>query len=237
MADKKNLRFALIWLTIGAGVVALLGFFVPWASFYGSLKFIAVEYDEWGVMFLVFLHATVILLPTSMPVIFFCTLNPERALVYGMAAIVGAMAGYIASYALGYFGGKPVLRRFGRQDQVDDIHRRLKKYELWTVLFAGFMPIPYFFFSIACGVFRITFYRFVLGCLFSRSVKTGVTVSLFYYYRDEVNWVRDLIETHLPGYLMVLGGIPALIIAVLIYRRYKKTQRNNKNNGLTVGSA
>jgi len=90
-----------------------------------------------------------------------------------LVAIAGELAGSFAGYAIGYFGGRPLVDRAGKYVLVT--HKDLDRAEAWfdgrgesVVLFARFIPLVRSFISLAAGLAEMTLSKFAvftaIGC-------------------------------------------------------------------------
>ncbi|MBO8129367.1 MAG: DedA family protein [Peptococcaceae bacterium] len=84
-----------------------------------------------------------------------------------MAGNIGGTLGSIFSYALGLWGGRPLLVRYGRWIGITT--RKLEMAEYWfarygevTVFFTRLMPVARTFISFPAGISRMHFGRFVV---------------------------------------------------------------------------
>lgn len=83
------------------------------------------------------------------------------------AAVAGGLAGSVASYAVGYYGGRPFVLRFGRYALLHEGH--LARAEEWfarhgeaAVFFGRLVPVVRTFVSLPAGFGRMGLGRFIL---------------------------------------------------------------------------
>jgi membrane protein DedA with SNARE-associated domain len=84
-----------------------------------------------------------------------------------IAGLVGNTAGSLLSYAIGAFGGRPLVERYGRYvlisaHDLDVAERWFGRYGEATVFFSRMLPIVRTFISIPAGVARMPLWRFTL---------------------------------------------------------------------------
>ena len=84
-----------------------------------------------------------------------------------VAGVIGNTAGSLLSYAIGAYGGRPLVERFGKYvlisaHDVDVAERWFEKYGEATVFFSRMLPIVRTFISIPAGVARMPLWRFLL---------------------------------------------------------------------------
>lgn len=83
---------------------------------------------------------------------------------------------------------------------------------VWTILIAGFSPIPYKVFTIAAGAISMLFLPFVLASLAGRGARFFLVTTL-------IVWGGERMEHAIKKYVDWLGwGLVVLIIAFLLLR-------------------
>jgi membrane protein DedA with SNARE-associated domain len=83
-----------------------------------------------------------------------------------VAGVVGNTAGSLVGYAVGAFGGRPLLDRFGRYvlistHDLDTADRWFMRWGDLTVFFSRMLPIVRTFISVPAGVARMPLWRFL----------------------------------------------------------------------------
>ena len=84
-------------------------------------------------------------------------LSFEPAVFYGVA---GGLLGSIASYAFGYYGGRPFILKYGKYffatpSKVDLAQRWFDRYGLTAVFFARLLPVIRTFISLPAGFAKV----------------------------------------------------------------------------------
>jgi len=84
-----------------------------------------------------------------------------------LIATVGAVAGSLAGYLIGAWGGRPLLDRYGRYVHIsaDDLDRAdawFERYGSWAVLFGRLVPLVRALINYPAGVARMPVGRFLL---------------------------------------------------------------------------
>lgn len=84
-----------------------------------------------------------------------------------VVATVGAVAGSLAGYAIGAWGGRPLLDRWGRYVHInpDDLDRAddwFRRYGDWAVFFARLVPLLRALINYPAGVARMPLGRFIV---------------------------------------------------------------------------
>ncbi len=83
-----------------------------------------------------------------------------------VAGVVGNTAGSLLSYAVGAYGGRPLVERYGKYvlisaHDLDVAERWFARYGEATVFFSRMLPIVRTFISIPAGVSRMPLWRFL----------------------------------------------------------------------------
>jgi membrane protein DedA with SNARE-associated domain len=83
-----------------------------------------------------------------------------------LAGVIGNTAGSLVSYAIGAFGGRPLLERYGKyvlisMHDLDVADRHFKRWGDVTVFVSRMIPVVRTFISIPAGIARMPLWRFV----------------------------------------------------------------------------
>ena len=187
-----------------------------WASFHELLSsllhwvesFSASPHGAWALFFIALAESSFFPIPPDVLLIALCLGRPDHALWFALICSVGSVLGGVAGYAIGLYGGRPLLIRWFGERRLAPVERYYDKYDAWAIGIAGLTPIPYKIFTISAGAFRINLRIFVLASVLSRSARFFVVAGLIYLYGEPV---RQFIETYLDWLsiafviLLVLG--------------------------------
>jgi membrane protein DedA with SNARE-associated domain len=152
----------------------------------------------------------------------------EGTIGFAGAVIAGTIGGTIAQlflYWLGYYGGRPVLDKFGKyllikEHHIDLSEQWFKKYGPGVIFSARFIPVVRHAISIPAGIARMSFMKFTLY-----TIAAVIPWSMFFLYLGIVlgeNWagIKDVARPYI---------IPASIIAVIAGTAYFLWQKKNKD--------
>lgn len=123
--------------------------------------------------------------------------RPARSFYYAtvcaLASVIGGMLGYFIGTALwhllsGFFFG--YIPGF-TPEVFDKAQGMYETYGFAAVLIAGFTPIPYKVFTIASGVFGMSFPLFVLASAISRSARFFLVSALIYFFGEPIKKIID----------------------------------------------
>ena len=84
-----------------------------------------------------------------------------------LAGAIGSVIGSWATYALGYFSGRPLIIRYGRYVLISehDLHlaeKFFQKFGSWSSFIGRVLPVVRTFISIPAGVGKVPFYSFTI---------------------------------------------------------------------------
>lgn len=85
-------------------------------------------------------------------------------------AVAGQMVGSTVAYAIGFFGGRPLVQRYGgyvliSQERLENARRWLKRYGEVTILVTRMLPGIRTFISLPAGIAAVPFWRFFVYSL------------------------------------------------------------------------
>lgn len=91
----------------------------------------------------------------------------QALLLGGLWGGVGCTIGSVISYALGYYGGRPLVERYGKYIMINpgDLERAdrwFARWGDWTTFISRLLPIVRTFISFPIGVMRLHFWRFTV---------------------------------------------------------------------------
>ncbi len=182
---------------------------------------------QWGlpaVFVLMLLESACIPIPSeaTMPFAGFAVSQGHLSL-FGIvvAGVAGNLCGSWISYAVGYYGGRPFVERYGRYVLLRPHHlvlaeRFFARYGPITVFFARMLPIVRTFISLPAGFGRMPFWKFtvytVLGCV------PWVLLLGFLGERLGSNWEKIRPLLHYLDYAVVVALV-ALVVWAIVRRR------------------
>jgi membrane protein DedA with SNARE-associated domain len=148
------------------------------------------------------------------------------------AATFGSVAGALVLYALGRWGGRRLVLRYGRWLRVDEkalgqAEGWFRRYGDWVVLFARVVPVARSIVSIPAGTMEMPVLRFVvlttLGSAVWNSVLIGAGVAL------GANW--HAVSGWMGSYSDVVLVVATLAVALfLLMRHFRRDVSKGKNS-------
>ena len=111
-------------------------------------------------------------------------------LIATLSSVFGAFFGY----AIGYYGGTPVLERFVSVSNINRLNFLIEKYGSLGVFIAAVSPIPYKALAWIAGAGRMDLRLFALAGIFGRGIRFGSVGLLIGIYGESVqsslNWLN-----------------------------------------------
>jgi membrane protein DedA with SNARE-associated domain len=122
-----------------------------------------------GIGFLMTLESACIPIPSEivMPFSGFLVSAGQFSLIWvAMVATLGNIAGSILAYAVGYWGGRPLVVRYGKyvllhEEEIDRADRWFARRGPSTVFLARLLPLIRTFISLPAGITRMKFPKFL----------------------------------------------------------------------------
>jgi len=175
-----------------------------------------------GIMLFMFLESTLVPIPSEIIMPFAGFLVAQGKLSFILVALLSAVASLLgswASYAIGYYGGIPLVRKVGHYVLLDE--DRLKWTEKWfkrhgtkTIFFSRFIPVVRHLISLPAGIGKMNFFKFsiytFIGAgiwntfLLYLGVILGQNYLLIHKYSSMIDWI-------------VLGLIAAAIVYYAVH--------------------
>jgi membrane protein DedA with SNARE-associated domain len=178
-----------------------------------------------GIIFLMTLESACMPVPSEivMPFAGFAVQQGRLEFIAtGMVGALGCLIGSVLSYTVGYYGGRPLLEKYGRyilisRHEIDLAHQWFERYGVITVFIARLLPIVRTFVSLPAGIARMDFKKFAIYS-FVGSIPWCYALAYAGVLLGE-NW--DALEDYWIYFdiLTIIG-----IIAFFVYVGYKVTR-------------
>jgi membrane protein DedA with SNARE-associated domain len=140
-----------------------------------------------------------------------------------VAGVVGNTAGSLVSYAVGAFGGRPLLARYGRYVFISphDLDLADRWFARWgdaTVFVSRMLPIVRTFISVPAGVARMPLGRFLVF-----SIAGAIPWVMLLVWGGQVlgaNWIE--IKHTLRGLDYLVAAVVLALVALFVYRHVRR---------------
>ena len=137
---------------------------------------------------------------------------PKYALWLGLLTTVTSVLGAQFGYWIGIKGGRPLLKKYFKEENVEKVKSLFHQYDAWAILVAAFTPIPFKLATISAGVFDINYRRFTIASTVGRGTRYMLIAGLLFLYGEPV---KDFIEHDLNRF-MGIATIGLVVLFVLL---------------------
>ena len=196
------------------------------------LSWSASPYAVPALFILSFAEASFFLLPPDVLLMVLTLGNPTWGIYYAAITTVGSVLGGIFGYAIGWWGGRPLLVRFMGQERVATVHEVFERYEGWAILIAGLTPVPYKVFTLGAGAFYVNFKVFVIASLVSRGARFVLVAGTLQFFGP---WVKEAIEKYFNLFTIILVALIGIgFWAVKVYTKKAMKPSPSSSGGLNT---
>jgi membrane protein DedA with SNARE-associated domain len=143
-----------------------------------------------------------------------------------IASTLGSIVGSLASYAMGFYGGKPFIRRFGKYLLLDthdlEITERFfaKRGEL-TIFISRFIPVIRHMISIPAGLGKMNIWKFLLYTILGAGMWNAFLTYVGFKLKE--NWTEVMTYSHTIDIVVVaVLGLAFLYYAYKVYLNLTK---------------
>jgi len=196
--------------------------------------------DWLGVVFIMALESANIPIPSevTMPLAGWLLVEAQGGTLWqaawhgGLWGAIGCTAGSVASYALGYYGGRPLVEKYGKYIMVhpSDLDRADKWFSHWgdwTAFLSRLLPIVRTFISFPAGVTRIRFWSFSALTFVGSFIWCGALAVGGWYFGSRWEELRAIMRPFdIPIAIIILGGG-----IYYIYRHVTHGMRRHEETG------
>jgi len=177
-----------------------------------------------GITVLMALESACIPIPSEIIMPFSGFLVFEGQFIFWAVVVWGAIGnliGSIIAYWIGFYGGRPIIERYGKyilisHKDLDLADNWFNKYGHSTVFFSRLLPIVRTFISLPAGISRMNFKKFSFytfaGCLPWSYVLTYAGVIMGENWHD--------IEVYFRKFQWIIGGLIILGIVWWVWRHF-----------------
>ncbi len=196
------------------------------------------DFNYPGIFFLMFLEGLLLPIPSEVIMAFSVYLALSNQLptflgipAYVLALIAGSVGnavGASAAYAIGYYGGRPAILRFGKYVKLDErtlsiTEKWFEKYGAISVFLTRLVPVFRTFISIPAGLARMNFWKFFTLTLIGAVIWDSILIYLGFLLGKD--W-----KSILGGFNDYTYAALAVAFLVLIYVYMKLRKKNPSSN-------
>jgi membrane protein DedA with SNARE-associated domain len=140
-------------------------------------------------------------------------------------ALAGELGGQSIAYAIGRFGGVPVLVRYGKyvgfhHAQLDRVHGFFARYGDFSIFVCRFIPVLRGVVGFPAGIAEMRFGAFFLWTLLGSLVFCGVFAFIGYQLGDHLDAVLPLL--HRGGTVAGIVGVLVIVVGLIVWLRVRK---------------
>jgi len=134
-------------------------------------------------------------------------------LLGGILGGLGCTIGSVLSYALGYYGGRPLVEKYGKYIMVNtqDLARAdnwFKRWGDWTAFLSRLLPIVRTFISFPAGVTRVRFWSFSLLTFSGSFLWCAALAAGGWYFGSRWEELRAIMRPFdIPIAIVILAGM------------------------------
>ena len=168
--------------------------------------FAGTPYGGFALFGLAFLESSVFPIPPDVLLIALSLGRPELAFWFALVCSVGSVLGGMAGYALGFYGGRPLLLRMFSREKIESVERYYDRYNAWAIGIAGLTPLPYKIFTVSGGAFAINFKTFVVASILSRTTRFMLVAGLIYFFGETAKlFIEKYLNVLTIGFVVLLA--------------------------------
>jgi membrane protein DedA with SNARE-associated domain len=155
-----------------------------------------------------------------------------------LAGAVGCVLGSIPSYWLGYYGGRPFLRKYGRfllmsEHDLEAAEKWTVRYGDWAFFICRILPVVRTFISLPAGILKARFWPFVILTFVGSWIWSYLLVYVGVYFGENLETFKHI--WHKFDYAIV-----ALLLALgvwYVWRHVKHIRDQDKHLSNSEGNA
>jgi membrane protein DedA with SNARE-associated domain len=145
-----------------------------------------------------------------------------------MVSTAGSIVGSLISYAIGYYGGMPFVKKFGKYalldvEELEATQRFFKKRGEITILICRFIPVVRHLISIPAGIGKMNLLTFSVFTVIGAGLWNAFLTYVGYVLKN--NWAQVMKYSHVIDIVVVvfLAGLVGLYVLKQTGKRKRKT--------------
>ena len=139
-----------------------------------------------------------------------------------VVAVIGELVGATAGYAVGRFGGRALIDRYGKyvhlsHDNLDRVHAFFERYGNFAIFICRFVPVIRGIVSIPAGIAEMNLSHFYLWYALGSLVFCGALILLGNTLGEHLDSVLPMV--HRFGFAVLAIAVVAVAIAIVVSKR------------------
>ena len=162
-----------------------------------------------------------------LPLVGFLVNRGDLAVIAALlAATLGSLVGALVLYALGRWGGRPLVLRYRRalrvtEAELDRADGWFDRYGSWIVVFGRMVPLARSVVSIPAGMSEMPVWRFVLLTALGSAVWNALLIGAGWFLGE--NWSRvTAVVGSLSNIVLVVVAVGVVTLGVWWWRRQRQ---------------
>jgi membrane protein YqaA with SNARE-associated domain len=150
-------------------------------------------------------------IPPDVLLLALCVGAPPKSFRFAFVCSAGSVIGGMLGYAIGYGAWHAVddffLTYVFSQASFNKVQQLYQGNAFLAILTAAFTPIPYKVFTVAAGVFDVSFWTLIVASVVGRSARFFMVAGAIYLYGAQVKaWIEKYFDWLTWAFLILLGG-------------------------------
>lgn len=142
-----------------------------------------------------------------------------------VVSVLGELGGGTIGYAIGRFGGRPLVDRYGRyvhltHANLDRVHGFFERYGSFAIFVCRFVPVIRGIISIPAGLAEMNLLHFYLWYALGSAIFCGALVWLGVALGDHLDAIVPLI--HKTGLIALLLALAAIVVVWIVMRQRRR---------------
>jgi membrane protein DedA with SNARE-associated domain len=154
----------------------------------------------------------------------------HAVLLGGIYGALGCTSGSIGSYALGYYGGRPLLEKYGRyilvsEHDLEQADGWFARWGDWAAFISRLLPIVRTFISFPAGVVKTPLLRFTAFTFVGSFIWCGALAAAGHWFGSQWEIIRAYMRPFdIPIAIVLLAGF-----GYYVYRHIKHAQHPSES--------
>ncbi len=183
-----------------------------------TLSLASRRWAPWALGTVSFTESSFFPIPPDVMLVPMSLARPERAWFYALittiTSVLGGVLGYLIGALLYDSIGVAVIEFYGLTDRAAAFRELFAEHGHWTIMIAGFTPIPYKLITITSGFAAYDIWMFILLSALTRGARFFLLAALLYRFGD---WIRDLIDRHFAFLTTAVASVGVLGFVLVRY--------------------
>ncbi len=190
------------------------------------------DYGYFGMFIGMVLEAVIIVIPSELILATGGIMASQGIFSFWMAFLIGLIGSVFCAiiiYFMGYFGGKPFVKKYGKyffmkEEDIEKSDSWFNRYGLYASLICRNFPIVRTLISLPIGIMRLSFFKFIVYTIIGSIPWTFVFVYVGYALGS--NWVI------VNSYVSKLKVPIRILLLILVFSYFYKKIRYRKGKNL-----